>query len=290
MSIKIVSAGAIATHNEDWTGSFQAPGRTDLVIIDGGTSVADQEYIDSEHGDVVWFVRRFAAALGACVEAGLDQHDAVHAAIDAVFREFVDSTAGRAVPQYAWPIAAMSWVRMTGTEGARRLSLYCLGDCKVLMRSPNGEVRDLDPFVNPQEAILRAAIAGLQAEGVHDAAARQARLLPMLRARREFQNSVEGTNSLCLRPNGLFGARRIAVDASHGAAVLCMTDGFYRLVDTYGLHTPESLFTLCLEHGLQAALAELRDYEAQAQAGASTTVKRADDASAILWSAQPDQA
>jgi hypothetical protein len=39
-----------------------------------------------------------------------------------------------------------------------------------------------------------------------------------------------------------------------------------------------------VEDGLQAALDELRRYEAAAQAGATITVKRADDASAILWS------
>ncbi len=283
MHIEVVSSGAIAQHNEDWAGSFRTPGSTELVMIDGGTSVADRDYIDPVDGDVVWFVSSFATALGAAVESGLDQAAAVHAAVDAAFREFRDRSAGQDVPLYAWPIAALTWVRARETSKGHRLELYCLGDCKVLMRTPDGEVRDLDPFVNPQEAILRAEIARLQAEGVGDAGARQARLMPMLRARREFQNTVAGTNSLCLRPNGAFGARQMRVDAPHRAAVLCMTDGFYRLVDTYGLHTPESLFTLSVERGLQAGIDELRDFEAQAQTGAATTVKRADDASAILW-------
>jgi hypothetical protein len=284
MHIEVVSSGAKAHHKEDWAGSFRTPKSLDLVMIDGGTSVADRDYIDPVNGDVVWFVSRFTSALGAAIDAGLDQEAAAHAAVDAAYREFCELGSGHEVPLYAWPIAAMTWVRARKTDKGYQLALYCLGDCKALMRTPDGEVHDLDPFVNPQEAILRAEIARLLADGVADAATRQARLLPMLRARREFQNSVSGTNSLCLRPNGPFGARKIAVDAPGGAAVLCMTDGFYRLVDTYGLHTPESLFTLCVEDGLQAALDELRRYEAAAQAGATTTVKRADDASAILWS------
>lgn len=284
MHIEVVSSGAKAHHNEDWAGSFHTPERTDLVMIDGGTSVADRDYIDPVNGDVVWFVSRFTSALGAAIDAGLDQEAAAHAAVDAAYHEFCELGGGQEVPLYAWPIAALTWIRARKVDKGHQLALYCLGDCKALMRTPDGEVRDLDPFVNPQEAILRAEISRLLADGVTDAAARQARLLPMLRARREFQNSVARTNSLCLRPNGPFGARSIAVHAPGGAAVLCMTDGFYRLVDTYGLHTPESLFTLCMEHGLQAALDQLRRHEAAAQAGASTTVKRADDASAILWS------
>ena len=38
---------------------------------------------------------------------------------------------------------------------------------------------------------------------------------------------------------------------------------FYRLVDTYGLHRPASLFALCEAQGVQAGLAQLRRHEAQ---------------------------
>lgn len=285
MQIEAVSSGATAQHNEDWAGSFSTPGTTELVIVDGGTSVADRDYIDPVNGDVVWFVSRFTAALGAAIESGLGQEDAVRAAVDAVYREFRERSNGLEIPLYAWPIAALSWVRARRTAAGHRLDLYCLGDCKILMRRPGGEILDLDPFINPQEAILRAEIAKLRAEGLADPAARQARLMPMLRSRREYQNSVAGTNSLCLRPNGAFGARSFTVEASAGSMVLAMTDGFYRLVDTYALHTPASLFALCMEHGLQAAVKELRRFEAAAQASASSSVKRADDASAILWRA-----
>ncbi|RZA36373.1 MAG: hypothetical protein EOP92_05720 [Lysobacteraceae bacterium] len=283
MHIESVSSGATALHNEDWAGSFSTPEGIDLVVIDGGTSVADRDYIDPVEGDVVWFVSRVRAALGMAIAAGLDQHAALHAAVEAVYREFREVSAGQEVPLYAWPIAALSWVRARKMGDGYRLDLVCLGDCKFLMSTPQGDVVDLDPFVNPQEAVLRAEIAKLLAEGVSDAAARQARLMPLLRARREYQNTVAGTNSLCLRPNGAFGARSVSVDAAAGSTLLGMTDGFYRLVDTYRLHTPASLFSLCVGGGLQAALAQLRRHEAAAQAAASTSVKGADDASAILW-------
>jgi hypothetical protein len=286
MHIEQVSSGATAHHNEDWAGAFHTPDGPELVIIDGATSVAERDYIDPANGDVVWFVTRFVSALRACIETEsvpLSQQAAVHAALDATHRAFMDRSAGQEIPLYAWPIAAMSWVRVRRADNGVRLQLYCLGDCKILLRTPDGAVRDLDPFINPQEAILRAEIARLQQEGVNDPVARQTRLMPMLRARREFQNTVAGTNSLCLRPNGPLGARTATVDAPAGASVLGMTDGFYRLVDTYGLHTPESLFTLCAEHGLEAALDALRRHEAAARAGGSVTLKRADDASAILW-------
>ena len=94
------------------------------------------------------------------------------------------------------------------------------------MRTPDGEILDLDPFTNPQEAILRAEREKLQAQGVRDPAAWKARLMSMLRARREFQNSVAHTDSLCLKPNGAVGARRFTAGAPAGAVVLGTTDGF----------------------------------------------------------------
>lgn len=282
MQIEVVSHGAKAHHNEDWAGSFRTPGTTELVIIDGGSSVADRDYIDPLDGDVVWFVTRFAATLAHAMDAERGQQEAVQAAVAEVYREFLAHGAGAEVPLYAWPIAALSWLRLRELDHGHRLELFCLGDCKVLLRGPDGEVLDLDPFVNPQEAILRAEIEGLRREGLGEAA-RQVRLQPMLRARREYQNTVANTNSLCLRPNGPFGARTYTLDAPAGATVLLMTDGFYRLVDTYGLHTPASLFALCAEHGLQAALAQLREHEGAARAAGPAVVKRADDASAILW-------
>jgi hypothetical protein len=62
-----------------------------------------------------------------------------------------------------------------------------------------------------------------------------------------------------------------------------MTDGFYRLVDTYGLYTDSTLMEACLKRGLSAQLDELRTYEAASNATGACSVKAADDASAALW-------
>jgi molybdopterin biosynthesis enzyme len=63
MKIKKISAGAIGEHNEDLIAVYETGGFTDIVIMDGGTSVADRDFIDSDIGDVVWFARSFSSAL-----------------------------------------------------------------------------------------------------------------------------------------------------------------------------------------------------------------------------------
>lgn len=116
-----------------------------------------------------------------------------------------------------------------------------------------------------------------------DPAQRKARLLPLLRARREQQNRAAAPSVLCVQPGGPFAARPHALRIERGSSLLAMTDGFYRLSDPYDCYSPAALFAACLARGLDDMLAELRAAE-QAGNGAALMVKAADDASAVLWS------
>jgi hypothetical protein len=279
-----VSSGAGGHGNEDHVAVFeQQQGIKDIVVLDGGSSVAMQDYICRASGDVAWFVRCFSAAFGKALAGHGAQEQMVRQALETVRAEFDQRTAGAAVPVYAWPIAALTWIRILPGRGGVDLILYCLGDCKTLLQRPDGSVQDLDPWVNPQEAILQDAIAALAREGVKDPAARRERLLPMLRRRREEQNTAPSPGALCLAPAGPFAARRYAVRAEPGAALLCMTDGFYRLVAPYGIYTDSGLVQSCVREGLDGMLARLRRQEHAAGSGTGMAVKQADDASAVLW-------
>jgi len=257
--------------------------RTDILVIDGGSSVADREYVDRRIGDVAWFVRRFAAALAGVLDGGTSQDDMVAAAVKATRTDYLAAGAGANIPAHAWPIAALTWIRILHHGAEDELRLYCLGDCKTLLRLPDGSVRDLDPWTNPQEAVLRDVLATLPA----DPAERKARLLPLLRARREQQNAAAAPAILCLRPAGPFAARRHTLRVGPGASLLCMSDGFYRLVDPYDVCTPAGLIEACRARGLDAMLAELRALEAGG-GGPGLAVKAADDAAAVLWTTSPN--
>ena len=283
MKIAHISAGAASHRNDDHVAVFDHAGATDILVIDGGTSVAECDYLDPVDGDVTWFVQAFTAALERELAPGRGQQECVHAAIDVVRARFEAMAGQAAMPLHAWPIAAMTWLRVDERDGVQRAALYSLGDCTSLLQTAAGGCVDLDPFVNPQDAILQAEIAKLRAEGVTDPERRRERMLPMLRARREFQNTQPAPMVLCLRPNGAFQARVRSVDLAPGTSLLIMTDGFYRLVDPYGRYTNGALVDACLERGLPAILDELRTHEAAAGGTAARAVKAADDASAAMW-------
>ena len=277
--------------NEDLIRVFRQDGLTDLLVLDGATSVADADYIDRQQGDVAWFTHAFAGALAREIDPGVAQARAVHRAIETVRQAWLAAADGRTVPLYAHPLAAMTWIRIRHLDDHISLSLYCLGDCKVFAVDAGGAVADLDPYVNPYEDVLQEAMAALTREGVHDPDLRRARLLPMLRARRESQHMAPAPSVLCLAPQGEFSAREYALRLPLDSALLAMTDGFYRLVDPYGLITLEELGRRCRQDGLAPLMRELRRFEgARTGDGAtanSAAVKSADDASAVIWTALP---
>jgi hypothetical protein len=272
--------------NEDLIAVFATGGVTDLVVLDGATSVADSDYVDAQQGDVAWFVQAFAAALETVAAPGLAQGAVVRLAVDAVRAAYQARAGAAAIPLYAYPLAAFTWIRIRQDDGHAAVSLYCLGDCKAFAFDADGAVHDLDPYVNPHEAVLQEALGALATEEAADPAQRRARLLPMLRARREFQHRSSAPDVLCLAPQGPFKAREATLRLQPGAAVLALTDGFYRLVDAYGLYTIDALAQRCRSGGLAALMDELRSFEA-ARAGGVMAVKSADDASAVLWTGRP---
>jgi NTP pyrophosphatase (non-canonical NTP hydrolase) len=284
MNIDTICSAADGEHNEDLIVVFENDGFTDIVIIDGGSSVADKNYIDSEIGDVVWFVKNFCLYLKKVIGRNRSQEDSVVLALSELHSAFREKTGAVPIPPYAYPIAAMTWLRITDIDGALTLHAYCLGDCKTFLYLPDQTVLDLDPYVNPQELILQAEILKLTQEGVVDVIARRERLMPMLRARREFLNSTASPSVLCLEPRGPIEARVHTAPLDRAAALLAMTDGFYRIVDTYRMHTIEELAHLCLRKDLKSILKELRDFEMASLGSSSLSVKGADDASAMTCS------
>ena len=284
MRYTLASSAGKGRINEDVVVVHERDGYTDLVLMDGATPLTPERCLAAGASDPAWFVRRFAQDLGGVLRADGDQEALVMEALERTRAAYRAAGGHADVPPYAWPIATLAWVRVSDpdADGSHTLDLFCLGDSKILLQLPDGAVRDLDPFENPQEQATQAAVAALVAEGILDPAERWTRLLPMLRARRHEQNTAANPAVLCLEPRGPFAARRTRVTAPPGAHLLVLSDGLYRLVDTYGLHSDGSLLDTCRARGLDALVDELRAFEAGKEA-AGLAAKTADDASAIAW-------
>jgi hypothetical protein len=282
MDIKKISAAAGCGVNEDLISVFAHQGGVvDLLIFDGATGVSEKHYFDEQSGDAAWFVSKFSALLNDIAHPDMRQEDSVALAL-ASLREQLRCQLDADIPAYSYPIAAMSWIRIRENADSVSLGIYALGDCKVLVLDKDLSVRDLDPYTNPQEDILKEAIARLRLSGIEDKTAIREHLLPMLRERRASQNTSASPGALCIDPQGAFNARVHALEIARGSRLLAMTDGFYRLVDTYGLYSAEALARQCAISGLSALMGELRRFEQDSQAAGNMSVKKTDDASAAI--------
>lgn len=278
MQIKSLSTPAGNKTNEDLIHHFShADGTLDVLMFDGASSVSDQHYLDAALGDPAWFVQQFALALELVATPAQTQADSIMLALQVLRDQHSSVLQAAAMPAYAWPIAALTWLRVHAN--GEDCSIYALGDCKSFLLDAQGKVTDLDPYENPQEGILKTAIEQLKQEGL-DEQARWARLLPMLRERRVAQNMHPQATILCLYPQGQFAAREYKIKLAASDRLFLMTDGFYRLVDSYHLYDEQSLMQACTTRGLETMMQELRAHETGKTGG--MTVKKADDATVAM--------
>ncbi|MFZ6760217.1 hypothetical protein ACO0K9_23700 [Undibacterium sp. Ji50W] len=278
MLIDSLSTAASTNKNEDLVSSFtHQDGTLELLVFDGASSVSDRHYLDTGAGDPAWFVQQCAVALKQVATPALSQADSMQLALQALLEQYNALLEAAAMPCYAWPIAALTWLRIHAN--GEEVSIYALGDCKSFLLEANASFIDLDPYDNPQEVILKSAIDALRHEGL-DEQARWARLLPMLRERRVSQNMNPQPSILCLYPHGRFAAREHHIKLKQSDRVLIMTDGFYRLVDSYHLYDTAGLMQACVTRGLPAMMQKLREHEAGKSGG--MTVKKADDATVAM--------
>jgi len=290
VKIDTICTGARPPRNDDCASfCLHNADFADLWVIDGATSIAERAYIDGTQGDPAWFVQTLNRYLEqhACVPKSPQQ--IIELAICGVGQEFRRWQSAVQMPLYARPVAAITWVRVRRDQRLKwSLDIYALGDCKAFMEV-NELVRDMDPYVNPHEASLASRVRELQINGVRDESEIRILLASLLRDRRQEQNLAERPSVLCLEPRGELRARRhsytIPMDRLR---VLLMTDGFYRLVDTYHVYSDSELFQACAAKGLRGVLNELRNLEAAWPTSWSGLLKRSDDASALLCATSSD--
>lgn len=269
--ISSLSEGTETHLNEDAYGyKTHNTGALDLWVIDGASSVADKNYIDQQSGDVRWYVSTLNQYLKEHAKPSSTQKDTIFNSLAFLKREF-DRKASN-MPKYAWPLAALSWIRISNN----RITCLALGDCISLARCGQDTV-NLDPYNNPQETVIKEEISALKEKGIVDI---KHHLLPLLRSRREEQHSAKSPDIMGFNPEAASNARTSNHDIQGQTKLMLMSDGFFRVVDPYALYKAPDLISASFDKGLEALYKELRNHEAKTKE--RHTVKKADDATAII--------
>ena len=193
--------------------------------------------------------------------------------------DWAGAAAGLALPDdYDRPAACLVLAKRHA-DGWRALRLgdSCLlaqydSGARVVAASPNNS---FDKWLSCEAKKRRAA-------GLLDIKELLAEFRPRLVAARRKRNQPGGYSILEADPAALRMPE--CLDLGHPRALLLCTDGFYRAVDHYGLHSDESLIAAgSAERGVEGVLTALRAVEADDPACEKhLRFKPADDATAVM--------
>ena len=247
------------------------------VLLDGATPKA-RITVSPRANDTVWLVQRFLELWPATQAADVaDRAELVRVALR---DELAALCAKAGATPDEGPFACLAIAHDTGA----RVELLNMGDLTLLLRGSDGSVRRLGE--SAVRELDRRAIAGIEralAAGVVPHAERLRSIAPLLRDNRALRNVLPGYEvlepSVCCRDR----FQRWTFARSDVRALLLMSDGFYRLVDTFGAHDDASLFDAVERRGLASLTGELRSMEqADAECLLRPRFKTHDDATA-LW-------
>ena len=249
-------------------------------VLDGATGLSLQRLFPGP-SDPAWF----AAAADALLARLTGERDDSATLLRSLVTALHDACAAAALVPLAdtdieLPSASLAAAQFVGGE----IKLIMLGDCKLLLRQADGQVEAFDQSsVAPFDAKVVEALRAIQAGGETALSRITPMLTPLIRGNRRWKNRPGGYGVLTADPACLAfaeTARRPAADVTH---LLLATDGFYRLVDTYGMLTAGELMQAALERGLAPLHAELRRLEDDdPECLAFPRLKARDDASAVL--------
>ena len=258
--------------NDDAVGHNASDGHADFWVIDGATSVADRAYVPGAASDPAWFAHSLSTGLAEAVRAPQRTIDeALRVAISGVRDRYL-AAVGRmeSVPIYAWPLAALTFVRVAATEDGLTFAGLCLGDCPAFARSAIWR-----PLWQPQEngdqpVYLRENLDRTQ-------------LKQRIRQRREEQHAMPSMGVVVPDPACVDYATHIHFTSGPEARLVLMTDGFARLFQEYHLMAVDAVMTDLEAPGAAGTLlARLRAAERPDEAGRRPLIyKNGDDATVL---------
>jgi serine/threonine protein phosphatase PrpC len=284
MSLRFKTLDAIShgpkPPNEDAHGATA----TAAWVIDGATGVSLGPDILAPSG-AAWLAGTLSDVLHAESDPGRTLHDLLASAervVSARFAAAIDP--GLAIDAPDLPTGCLGLAVIE----ERRLELAVIGDVSLMHRRADRSLSVLsdhgvDAFGERTMEAMRKALRERPDEDPWPL------LRLQIRENRRMANQPGGYN--VVHPTLAWAHRvtRARADVSEGDVLLLASDGFFRLVDHFGIHDPDDLIDASLEVGLSTLVERLRAAEIEDRRGErAPRVKVHDDATAVLLRVETD--
>lgn len=274
-----VTQGSGAINEDSWGYLGSADDVSAAWIFDGVTGINGQNFLGGGT-DAAWFVAKAHDHLRALAGLDLPLREILSRLVQALIVDFKAAVKDLSIPtDYDPPAACLTLVkRYGGTWQALRL-----GDSCLLARGSDGAHFSI--AASPNNAfdhwLSREALKHRDA-GMLDIKKLLAEFRPQLMQGRKQRNSPDGYSILEASPSAVEFAEHF--DLGTPQEILLCTDGYYRAVDCYALHSEKSLLEASLASGgVDSVLNSLRAVEASDPSCMKyPRFKPADDATAVM--------
>jgi protein phosphatase 2C-like protein len=274
-----VTQGSGSINEDGWGFVGNADDVTAAWVFDGVTGINGRNLFPAG-SDAAWIVAKAHSHLLKLAGLGLPLRDILSKLVQALIIDFNTAVEGLDIPHdYDPPAACLILVKRYGAEWkALRLGDSCLlargngGANTILAASPNNA---FDHWLSTEAAKRRDA-------GVLDIKALHAEFRPQLLQGRKLRNTSGGYSILEANPSATEFAEYL--DLGTPEELLLCTDGYYRAVDHYALHSDKSLLKASSKaDGLDRVLRDIRALEEGDPACQKyLRFKPADDATALV--------
>ena len=245
---------SVSAINEDFTGATDDKG----WILDGATSISGRR--KDIHGkietDASWFVRRFSEEL-KLAPSKIDTIELAKQILDKLLIE----------ARFVWgewhaDPPSSSFTHVTAKNGIA--TFINLGDCRLLYQIDYGPIKSfgssgvatLDQELLSEYCSVRNGSKKLSHSSAWNF------VIPTIRKNRNRMNTPKGYWILSPTGEGLDHSEQMSVKYQNKLRILLITDGLYRLIDTYFQIGSDDFFEQAFKkNGLQTLLKKLRNVE-----------------------------
>jgi len=285
--VRLVSETHIGgRENDDRAGWVRTGSSLYAWVVDGATSVADEDHVGAETGDVAWYANALSDAIAVNAELELPAK-ALHARAVADVARAYDAAVGDRrdrVPLHARPLAAVTMIRIVSTGASCRGDLFHLADCPAFtLDSTGGVARITTGDGGAGEARVLARVIEAQAEHGFAPKAIMGAQMPWLRERREFQLRLDPLHVSTPATGASFAGWEADIDLADIDAIVLMSDGFERYTTHYAMGDDAAMVREIATDGAAAVLKRIRDVErSDPDCRAFPRLKASDDATCVV--------
>lgn len=271
---------AASTENEDAWGTA---GGNAAWVIDGATGLGDN-LLCSAGSDAAAYAKETNAQLENALAAGnANLKSALRRSITELEKWVETNLARKPRDRFELPSAAAAIINILGNV----LHMAFLGDVKcVHVRGRECETYGFSPLGALEEQALRELVTIQETHPDADVNEIRRLLTPTLRRNRSLMNIDGGYWVMSNDSRAADNAHYASADVQDGDHVILLSDGFYRLIDTFHVYSTADLACRAMtKGGLQPLYNQLRDLEENdPECRRYPRVKKADDATAVLLS------